>query len=128
MPYTGPLHAARCKAQSDRNSVRTQSKTLSVVIVAPAPVIALLVFVQTRVLAVGLMPTGPVGAIDHDFVVVPVVIIVMFLVVVSHPRSATCAAERNEHGGRENEQSGATSGHAHTEKSSFFDFPTDLHF
>jgi hypothetical protein len=82
-------------------------------VVAPLPVVALLIFVECFVVAVLLVTAIPVRAIDDDFVVVLAVIIVMILVVVTD-FSAPEARHGKQSGGREGQQRGAVLQRWHT--------------
>jgi hypothetical protein len=83
------------------------------VLVTPLPVIALFVFVEGGVFAIWVVIVVPIGVVDHDFVIVPVMIVMMVLVVIADPGSATRSADGNDGGGRKNQKSRVTSENSH---------------
>jgi hypothetical protein len=62
-------------------------------VVTPIPVVALLVLVEARILAVGLVTLRPIRVIQNLFVMVPAMVVVMIFIVVGDVGGATCAGD-----------------------------------
>jgi hypothetical protein len=77
---------------------------ISRVVVAPLPVIALLVLVERFEVAIVLVPAIPVGVVNDDFVVVPTVIVVMVLIIITDRSRAADARRGRQSNGREGQQ------------------------
>jgi hypothetical protein len=77
---------------------------ISRVVVAPLPVIALLVLVERFEVAIVLVAAIPVGVIDDDFMIVPTMVVVVVLVVVADRPRAADARRSRQSNGREGQQ------------------------
>jgi hypothetical protein len=83
-------------------------------VVAPLPVVALLILIEAVVLAIILVPAIPIRVIHNDFVIVPAVIVVVIVVVIADRSPAANAHCGNQSNGREGQQRGAALEHTHT--------------
>jgi hypothetical protein len=86
---------------------------ISRMVVAPLPIIALLILIERPVFAIWLVTAVPVGVIDDHFVVIPAMIVVMVVVVVAD-FSTPNAGHGNQSGGRKSQQRGAVLERSHT--------------
>src|SRR5580692_4021769 len=76
-------------------------------IVAPFPIVALLILVQRRILAVVLVTAIPIGVIHDHFAIVPAMVVVMIVVVVADGSSAANAHSDSKPNRRKSQNSGA---------------------
>jgi hypothetical protein len=83
-------------------------------VVAPLPIVALLVFVERFEISIVLVPAIPIGVIDDDFMIVPAMVVVMILVVVADRSRAADARRGCQSDGRECQQRGAALKRTHT--------------
>src|SRR5690348_5306759 len=87
---------------------------ISVMIVAPLPVVALFVLVQRVVFAIVLVTAVPIRVIDNHFVIVPPMVVVMIVVVVADRSGAANAHGSNQSDRRKGQNSGAALQGSHT--------------
>jgi len=90
----------------DRYRYQVIETKISWVVVAPLPVIALLILVERFEVAIRFVAAIPVGVIDDDFVVVPTVIVVMVLIIITDRSRAADARRGRQTNGRKGQQRG----------------------
>jgi hypothetical protein len=97
-----------------KSNDQTIEAKISRMVVAPLPVVALLILVQRFEVAIVFVAAVPVGVVDNDFMIVPTMVVVVIFVIVTDRSRAADARRGRQSNGRECQQRGTALQSSHT--------------